>query len=112
MNPLVSVIINCYNSQQYIREAIESVINQSYQNLEIIIWDNKSNDNTQNIIKTYNDKRIKYFISKKHTNLSTARHNAILSSTGQWFSFLDSDDIWEKEKIFNHIETINNNNDV
>ena len=112
MNPLVSVIINCYNSQQYLSEAIESVINQTYNNLEIIIWDNKSSDNTKKIVDNYNDERIKYFISETHTNLSTARHNAILSSAGQWFAFLDSDDVWEKEKLFNHIEIINKNNNI
>jgi len=66
---LVSIIINCYNGQKYLLNAIKSVINQNYKNWEIIFWDNKSNDNSRKIVKKIKDKRIKYFLSKKHTTL-------------------------------------------
>ena len=60
-NPLVSVIINCYNGEKYLREAIDSVIAQTYSNWEIIFWDNQSTDSSAEIVKSYNDDRIKYY---------------------------------------------------
>ena len=63
--PLVSVIMNCHNSETYLREAIESVIEQSYLNWELIFWDNQSDDNSSKILKSYKDQRIKYYLSEK-----------------------------------------------
>nr|MCH9813328.1 glycosyltransferase [Campylobacterota bacterium] len=74
--PLVSVVINCYNSDTYLKEAIESVFNQTYQNWEIIFWDNQSTDRSAEIIKSYNDNRIKYFYAPVHTPLGEARNLA------------------------------------
>ena len=65
LNPLVSIIMNVYNGSKYISDAINSVINQTYQNWELIIWDNLSTDNSKNIIKSYCDERIKYYCAKK-----------------------------------------------
>ena len=62
--PLVSIIMNCYNGQKYLREAVQSVINQTYKNWEIIFWDNQSKDKSSQILKSFKDKRIKYFKSK------------------------------------------------
>ena len=59
MDKKVSVIVNFHNGEQYLSECITSILNQSYQNLEIILWDNFSNDNSYNVIKSFNDKRIK-----------------------------------------------------
>ena len=63
--PLVSIIMNCLNGEKYLNSAIDSVINQTYKNWELIFWDNRSTDNSANILKKYKDKRIKYFYSKK-----------------------------------------------
>lgn len=68
-NPLVSIIINCYNGEEYLDEAIKSVLEQNYKHWEIIFFDNNSTDKSSSILKKYKDKRIKYFKSKK--NLST-----------------------------------------
>ena len=68
--PLISILINCYNSEKYVADCIKS--DQTYPNLEIIVWDNKSTDNTFNIINSFNDKRLKYFTSKKHQSLAYA----------------------------------------
>jgi len=108
MQPLISVLINCYNSEKFIKTAIQSVLNQSYNNFEIIIWDNRSNDCTKEIISSFRDNRIKYYLSKKHTNLSQARHNAIMRSSGNWFIFLDSDDFWEIDILSEQIKIILN----
>ena len=67
--PLISVIMNCYNGQEFLKHSIESVISQTYKNWELIFWDNKSTDNSSKILKKYKDKRIKYFYAKKKTTL-------------------------------------------
>ena len=64
MQNLVSIIMNCHDGEIYLNESIESVINQTYKNWELIFYDNHSKDNSAQIIKKYNDKRIKYFYSK------------------------------------------------
>ena len=71
---LVSVIINCRNSEKFLKESINSVVNQTFKNLEIIIVDNHSTDNTKNIIDSYKDKRIKYFYTKSYLSLGAARN--------------------------------------
>ena len=92
--PLVSVIINFYNSENFLKEAIDSVINQTYKNLEIILWDNHSSDKSYHIVKNYNDSRIKYFYSDFNTTLYKARNLALKKTNGDFIMFLDSDDIF------------------
>ena len=91
--PLVSVIIPVYNREDYIGEAIESVLNQTYKNFELIIVNDGSTDNTENIVKGYaeKDKRIKYFYQENQGAYS-ARNKGIEESNGEFISFLDSDD--------------------
>ena len=96
--PLVSIIVNCFNGERYLKEALTSVLNQSYQNWEIIFWDNRSNDNSKNILNSFKDKRIKYFFAEKHTTLYQARNLAIQKSSGDLLAFIDADDLWEKNK--------------
>jgi len=98
-NALVSVVINCYNGEKYLRQSIESVLDQSYQNFELIFWDNKSTDQSKNIIQSYQDKRIRYFYSKNHTTLYQARNLALKECKGDFVCFLDVDDYFLKNKI-------------
>lgn len=91
--PLVSVIINCYNGEKYLREAIDSVMAQTYSNWEIVLWDNQSTDSTSDIIESYKDDRIRYFYAPEHTSLGDARNMALEKARGEYISFLDSDDI-------------------
>ena len=98
-NKLVSVIINCYNSEQYIKETIQSVISQTYKNWELIFYDNQSTDDSYIIYKSFKDKRLKYYKSKKFEQLGPARKNALLKAKGDFVAFLDSDDLWEKNKL-------------
>lgn len=97
--PLVSVIMNCYNSDTYLKEAINSVMAQTYQNLEIIFWDNQSTDKSAEIVKSYDDKRIKYFYAPTHTLLGEARNLAIEKASGEWIGILDCDDVWYENKL-------------
>ena len=108
-NNLISVIINCRNSQKYINETIDSVINQTYKNFEIIIVNNNSTDNTKNIIFSYDDQRIKYFELNKSISLGAARNIALKESSGEFIAFIDSDDIWDKSKIEQTLKEFQNN---
>jgi len=98
-DPLVSVIINCFNSEKYLVEAIESVINQTYENWEIIFWDNASDDQSPEIVKSFSDKRIRYFRGNETVLIYSARNLAIKECNGELISFLDCDDIWLPDKL-------------
>ena len=80
--PLVSVIMNCYDGEKYLTEAIDSVLAQTYQNWEIVFWDNQSTDRSAEIIKSYTDPRVKYFYAPKHTWLYEERNYAIEKASG------------------------------
>ena len=97
--PLVSIIMNCYNGEQYLRFAIESVIAQTYSNWEIIFWDNQSTDSSAEIFKSYKDNRFKYYYAKKHSVLYDARNYAIKKCNGELIAFLDVDDAWLSDKL-------------
>ena len=74
----ISVIVNCYNGEEYLENCLNSILNQNFKNFEIIFFDNASTDNTNNIIKNFNDNRIKYFLSEKKLPLMLAMINAIV----------------------------------
>ncbi len=93
----VSVIITSYNYEQYIKEAIESVLNQTFQDYELIIIDDASTDNSYEIILEYarqNDK-IKVIKNEKNQGLSSSLQSAVLSASGNWIAVLESDDVWD-----------------
>ncbi len=91
--------MNCHNAEEFLKEALESVINQKYSNWELIFWDNNSTDKSKTILDTYQDSRIKYFFSKKFTSLGEARNLAIRESRGEYIAFLDCDDLWTHDKL-------------
>lgn len=97
--PLISVVMNCYNSDKYLKEAIDSVLAQTYQNWEIIFWDNQSLDKSAEIVKSYNDERIKYFYAPTHTTLGEGRNRALKKVNGEFISFLDCDDLYLPQKL-------------
>jgi glycosyltransferase involved in cell wall biosynthesis len=97
--PLVSVLMNCYNGEKYLREAIESVLSQSYQNWELIFWDNQSNDLSAAIFKSYKDARLKYFLASVHTDLGAARILAFKEVRGEFIAVLDVDDTSHAERL-------------
>ena len=104
----VSIIINCFNGQEYLRNCIDSVLNQSFKNWEIIFWDNRSTDRSYEIIKSYKDKRIKYFKAKNHTLLYKARNLALKKTNGKYITFLDVDDFWHKDNLKIKVKSLNN----
>jgi len=105
--PLVSVIINCFNGEKYLEEAISSVLNQTYKNWEIIFWDNQSKDDSCKIFKSFNDNRLKYYYAPQHTSLYKARNLAIAKCNGEFISFIDSDDWWDPEKLEKQLKFFN-----
>jgi len=104
MSPTVSVIMNCYNGARYLREAIESVLGQTWQDWEIVFWDNRSEDESAQIFKSYGDSRLRYFLADEHTDLGRARKLAAREARGQWLAFLDCDDVWLPGKLERQLE--------
>ena len=86
--PLVSIMMNCYNGEKYLREAIESVLAQTFQNWELIFWDNQSTDQSANIFKSYKDPRLKYFLSPEHTDLGGGRAKAFQHLKGEFIAMM------------------------
>lgn len=108
MNNLVSIITPMFNSKRYIENAITSVINQDYQDWEMIIVDDGSTDNSKEIVKKYEvkDKRIKLIIQEKNAGVVEARNRGIREANGRYLAFLDSDDIWHTTKLSRQIEVM------
>lgn len=102
----VSVIIPMHNSSKYILECIDSVINQTYKNLEIILVDDRSKDSTLKKVNKIKDKRIKIIKLKKNSGAAVARNKGIEASTGDYICFLDSDDYWKLDKIEKQVDFI------
>ena len=105
---LVSVIMNCYNGETYLYDAVKSILSQTFKNFEVIFWDNQSSDNSAFIYKGFKDKRLKYYYAKKHTSLYQARNLAIKKAKGKLIAFLDTDDTWLKDKLSSQIEKFKN----
>jgi glycosyltransferase involved in cell wall biosynthesis len=100
--PLVSVIIPNYNYANFVCESIDSVLSQTYKNIEIIVVDDGSEDNSKEILKNYGN-QIKV-VFQKNAGVSAARNNGVKESKGDYLAFLDSDDIWLPEKIEKQVE--------
>lgn len=98
-NIKVSIITPTYNCNKYVRKTILSVLNQTYDNFEIIIVDDCSNDSTIEEIKRIKDERIKLFVNKKNQGAAYCRNLAISKATGDYIAFLDGDDLWIKNKL-------------
>jgi glycosyltransferase involved in cell wall biosynthesis len=97
--PLVSVIMNVRNGASTLREALDSVMGQTFSNWELIVWDDRSSDDTAEVVAEYSDPRIRYFLSPDESSLGKARDNAIRQARGEWLAFLDQDDIWMPRKL-------------
>ncbi|MGB3902114.1 MAG: glycosyltransferase family A protein, partial [Bacteroidales bacterium] len=104
-NILVSIIIPVYNGEKYISDTIQSVIDQTYKNWELIIVDDGSTDNTAEIVKQFNDSRISY-IKKNNTGVSDTRNVGAMISKGEILCFLDADDIWLPENLEKKVEKL------
>lgn len=107
-SPLVSVILPTYNRAALLSRAIRSVLDQTYPNWELIIWDDGSSDRTQDVVASHADARIRYYRSENH-GVAWARNQAINTSHGQYVAFLDSDDEWLPAKLKLQVEAFEMN---
>lgn len=105
---MISVIIPAYNRAHTISIAIQSVLNQSYQDFEIIVVDDASTDGIEKLIKNGTDPRIKYVSHSKNRGAAAARNTGIKAAQGEYIAFLDSDDEWSKQKLELQLEFLNN----
>ena len=107
-NPIVSVIIPTYNRAHLIDKAIKSVLNQTYQDFEIIVVDDGSTDNTNEVLKNFTDSRIHYIFHTSNLGVSAARNTGIKTSQGEYIALLDSDDDWLPEKLDKQVDVLQN----
>lgn len=107
--PLISVVIPTYNRADLIKRAISSVLEQSYRNLEIIVVDDNSQDNTESVVQGIDDDRIHYYRQTTNQGGSVARNEGIRKSQGKYIAFLDSDDLWLPSKLESQLQAINAN---
>ncbi len=108
----VSIITPLYNSERFVKECLESVLKQTYNNWEMLIVDDCSTDKSAEIVNQYlsRDKRFKYFKLNNNSGAGVARNKAILEAKGDIIAFLDSDDIWLAKKLEEHVNFMEKNN--
>ena len=110
--PLVSVIIPAYNAEDYINESIQSMLDQSYVNIEIIIINDASTDNTKNIIETYNDNRITLINNPNNLGCAASLNVGINASTGKYIARMDSDDISLPNRIHTQVTLLEKHEEI
>lgn len=110
-NPLVSIVVPSYNHGKFIHRALNSLLDQTYDNWEALIVDSYSTDNTKQILKKFSDKRFKYLKNKTVGIVASSRNIGIRHAKGDWVAFLDSDDWWAANKLKVCVENINKNVD-
>ena len=109
MSGLVSIVMPSYNTAGFIDKSIESVLAQTYTNWELIIVDDCSTDNTEEIVNSFEDERIKFFKNETNSGAAVSRNKALREAKGKWIAFLDSDDLWHPEKLERQIAFMEEN---
>ena len=105
----VSIILPTYNRASMLNKAIDSTLNQTFKDFELIIVDNYSTDNTESVVKSYDDKRISYFKNQNNGLVSINRNYGIQKSCGEYIAFLDDDDLWLPEKLEKQVKLLDSN---
>lgn len=96
---MVSIIMNVRDGAAFLREALDCVMAQTFADWELIVWDDRSTDESAQIVAEYGDRRVHYFLSPEETPLGKARDDAIRQAKGEWLAFLDQDDLWTPTKL-------------
>ena len=109
---LVSIVIPTFNHSHYLKRALKSIINQTYENWEVIIIDNYSKDDTEKIVTNFKNDKIQYLKAHNNGIIAVSRNIGVNASSGEWIAFLDSDDWWTKDKLKTCIENINDKVDL
>ena len=97
--PFFTVVIPTYNHEFFLKKAVNSVLNQTFDDYEIIIIDNYSDDKTEEYIKSLNNQKIRFFKIQNHGLLAKSRNLGIKEAKSDWIAFLDSDDLWYKDRL-------------
>ncbi len=108
--PKVSVIINCHNGEEYLKESLESVKNQTFQDYEIVFWDNCSTDNSAAIAKEYD--KVVYYKGEELIPLGAARNKALEKTKGEYVAFIDCDDLWNANKLEQQVRELDGDESV
>ena len=111
-NPTFSIVMPNYNHGNYLRESIDSVLNQDFPNWELLIIDNFSSDNSDKVILSYNDSRIRVFKIQNEGIIAKSRNLGIKKAKAKWIAFLDSDDIWYPNKLSKIIQLTDSDLDI
>jgi glycosyltransferase involved in cell wall biosynthesis len=112
LSPTVSVVIPAYNQANYLAEAVQSVLDQTYANLEVIVVNDASTDHTDEVMDKYNDPRIKYLVHSENRYAASARNTGIRASRGELIAFLDADDRYHPEKLKTQVEFLAGNSAI
>lgn len=109
-NDLVSIITPSYNCGIFVADTIRSVLAQTYTNWEMLIVDDCSVDDTETIVKQFDDPRIRFLKNNTNSGAAVSRNRALLEAKGRWIAFLDSDDLWSPSKLERQIQFMRDNN--
>jgi len=112
MAPFFTVVIPTYNCADFLKRAITSVFSQTYQNFEVIVIDNSSKDNTEDVLNSFDDKRLIAIKVNNNGIIAHSRNKGIENAKGDWIAFLDSDDVWKPEKLEKVKESVDQNPEV
>jgi glycosyltransferase involved in cell wall biosynthesis len=107
--PLVSVVMPVYNAEKYLKPAIDSILNQSYPDLDIVIVNDGSTDDSKNIIKSYQDPRIRYFENARNSGIVVTRNRGLEEARGDYIAVMDSDDLATPDRMKIQVEFLENN---
>lgn len=112
ISPLVSVLLSTHNQEKYLKEAIESILKQTYQNLEFLVVNDDSTDSTRSILQKYNDKRLIVIANKKKLGLTKSLNRALRLSKGKYIARMDGDDISTRDRLKTQITFLEKNRDI
>src|SRR3972149_11319418 len=110
--PLISVILSTHNQGRYLKEAIDSILKQTYKNLEFLIVNDDSTDLTRHILQKYNDKRLKIITNKQKRGLTKSLNKAIRLSKGKYLARMDADDVSTKDRLKTQIAFLEKNKSI
>ncbi len=110
--PLVSVVIPLYNAEEYIEEALQSILNQTYENLEIIVSNDGSTDNSVQLVRRYSDNRIKIVGGERNEGISAALNKGVLAAEGKYVAIMDADDWSYPDRIEKQVKLMEGNPEI
>ncbi len=105
----ISIVTPTFNSSKFIAETLKSILSQSYKDFEVLVVDDCSTDNTVEIVKSFNDKRIRIFVNDVNKGAAFSRNVALKNAKGEYIAFVDGDDLWEKDKLKKQISFMEEN---